>query len=151
MLLLVLASWLERREREAIAYLIAENRLLRRQLGKRRLCLTDDDRRRLAARAYRLGRQALREIATIVTPDTLLRWHRQLIGRKWTYATPRSSRRSVLAEIRRLAVRMAVENPTWGLHANPKRVDERRASRRPLAHRPHPEGARIPPVPERPS
>ena len=88
MLLLVLTGWLERREREALAYLIEENRLLRRQLGGRRLRLTDDDRRRLAVRAYRLGRRALREIATIVTPDTLLRWHRQLIARKWTYATP---------------------------------------------------------------
>jgi hypothetical protein len=62
-----------RREREAIAYLIEENRLLRRQLGTERLRLTDDDRRRLPARAYRVGRVALREIATIATPDTLLR------------------------------------------------------------------------------
>jgi putative transposase len=53
-------------------------------------------------------------IATIVTPDTLLRWHRQLIARKWTDAKPASSRRGVLAEIRRLVVRMAEENPTWG-------------------------------------
>jgi hypothetical protein len=45
-------SWLDRREREAVAYLIEENRLLRRQLGRRRLHLTDADRRRLAARAY---------------------------------------------------------------------------------------------------
>jgi hypothetical protein len=73
LLLLVLTGWLERREREAIAYLIEENRLLRRQLGGRRLRLTDDDRRRLAARASRLGRQTLREVATIVTPDTVLR------------------------------------------------------------------------------
>jgi hypothetical protein len=56
----------------------------------------------------------LREIATIVTADTLLRWHRQLVARKWTYPTPRSSRRGVLAEIRRLIMRMAEENPTWG-------------------------------------
>jgi transposase InsO family protein len=113
-LLVAVAAWLERREREALAYLIEENRLLRRQLGERRLRLTDDDRRRLAVRAYRLGRHALREIATIVTPDTLLRWHRQLIARKWTYAKQGSSRRGVLAEIRRLIVRMAEENPTWG-------------------------------------
>ena len=86
MLLLTVTSWLDRREREMLAYLIEENRVLRRQLGGRRLRLTDDDRRKLAARAYRLGRQALREVATIVTPDTLLRWHRQLIARKWTYA-----------------------------------------------------------------
>jgi hypothetical protein len=58
--------------------------VLRRQLGGRRLRLTDDERRTLAARAYPLGRRTLREVATIVTPDTLLRWHRQLIARKWT-------------------------------------------------------------------
>ena len=49
----------------------------------------------------------------IATPDTLLRWHRQLIARKWTY-TSQPARRGVLLEIRRLAVRMATENPTWG-------------------------------------
>src|SRR5262245_23613800 len=113
MVLLVLTGWLERREREAIAYLIEENRLLRGQLGSRRLRWTDDDRRRLAARAYRVGRRALVDIATFATPDTLLRWHRQLIARKWTYAT-RAGRRGVLAEIRRLVVRMAEENSTWG-------------------------------------
>ena len=106
----VLIGWLDCREREAVAYLI-ENRLLRRQLGRRRLRLTDD-RRRLAARA-RLGRVALRQIATIATPDTLLRWHRQLIARKWTYAR-KSGPRGVLFEIRQLVVRMATENPTWG-------------------------------------
>jgi putative transposase len=109
----VLIGWLDRQEREALAYLIEENRVLRTQLGGRRLRLTDDDRRRLAVRAFRLGRQALRRVATIVTPDTLLRWHRQLVAQKWTYAR-KSSRRGVLAEIRRLIVRMAEDNPTWG-------------------------------------
>ena len=113
MVLGVLTGWLDRREREAITYLIEENRLLRRQLGTQRLRLTDDDRRRLAARAYQVGRAALREIATIATPDTLLRWHRQLIARKWTYGR-RSGRRGVLLEIQRLVERMAEENPTWG-------------------------------------
>jgi hypothetical protein len=69
----VFTSWLDRREREAVAYLIEEIRLLRRQLGGRRLRFTDDDRRRLAARAFRLRRAALWEIATIATPDRLLR------------------------------------------------------------------------------
>jgi transposase InsO family protein len=114
LLLAVLTGWLNRQEREVIGYLVAENRLLRRQLRGQRLRLTDDDRRRLAARAYRLGRQTLRQVATIVTPDTLLRWHRQLIARKWTYTTARSSRRAVMAEIRGLVLRMAEENPTWG-------------------------------------
>ena len=65
------------------------------------------------SRAFRLGRQALRQVATIVTPDTLLRWHRQLVACKWTHAR-RSQPRGVLAEIRRLVVRMAEDNPTWG-------------------------------------
>jgi hypothetical protein len=65
LVLSVLIGWLDCRERQTVAYLIEENRLLRRQLGGRRLRLTDDDRRRLAARAYRVGRAALRQIATI--------------------------------------------------------------------------------------
>src|SRR4029077_1003560 len=101
MVLCVLTGWLDRREREAVAYLIEENRLLRRQFGGRRLRLAEGDRRRLAARAYRVGRAALRDIATIATPDTPLRWHRQLIARKWTYAR-QPGRRNVLLEIRRL-------------------------------------------------
>jgi hypothetical protein len=113
-LLLTVTGWLDRRERKVLAYLMEENRVLRRQVGGRRLRLTDDDRRKLAARAYRLGRQALREVATIVTPDTLLRWHRQLIACKWTYAKKGTTRRGVLAEIRQLVGRMAKENPTWG-------------------------------------
>ena len=112
--LATVAAWLDRREREALAYLIEENRLLRRQVGGRRLRFTDDDRRRLAIRAHSLGRKALREVATIVTPDTLLRWHRQLVARKWTYTRSRTSRSGVLAEIRQLVLRMAEENPKWG-------------------------------------
>src|SRR5258705_7633818 len=140
MLLLVLTGWLEHREREALAYLIEENRLLQRQLGGRRLRLTDDDRRRLAIRAYRLGRRRLREIATIITPDTLLRWHRQLIARKWTYAKPASSRRGVLAEIGRLVVRMAEENPTWG-YTRILGAEERRPSCRAIHDRSDSESA----------
>src|SRR5262245_49451050 len=73
MVLIVLTGWLERRERSALAFLIEENRLLQRQLGGRRLRFTDDDRRRLAGLAHRVVRATLREIATIVTPDTLRR------------------------------------------------------------------------------
>jgi transposase InsO family protein len=50
----------------------------------------------------------------LVTPDTLLRWHRQLVARQWTFPKRRGGRRGVLAEIRKLVVRMAEENPTWG-------------------------------------
>ena len=150
LVLLVLTGWLERREREAIAYLVEENRCLRRQLGDRRLRLTDDDRRRLAARAYRIGRAALRDLATIGTPDTLLRWHRQLIARKWTYAR-RPGRHVVLAEIRQLILRMAEENPTWGytrIQGALKNVGHRvgRSTIRRIL-----KAAGLPPVPERPT
>jgi hypothetical protein len=114
LLLLAIIGWLDRREREALAYLVEENRLLRRLISGRRLRLTDDDRRRIAVRAYRLGRAALRDVATLVTPDTLLRWHWQLVARKWTFPKRRAGRRGVLADIRQLVVRMAEENPTWG-------------------------------------
>ena len=67
-LLIGTVRW-NRQEREVLAYLIEENWILRAQLGGRRLRLTDDDRRRLAVRAFRSGRQALRHVATIVTPD----------------------------------------------------------------------------------
>ena len=87
---------------------------MRQQVNGRRLRLSNEDRRKLAVRAYRLGREALREVATIVTPDTLLRWHRQLIACKWTYAKKGTARRDVLAEIRQLVRRMAEENPRWG-------------------------------------
>jgi putative transposase len=90
LLLMVLTGWLARRQREVVVYLIEGNQCLRRQLGGRRVRLTDDDRRRLASRAYRVGRRALRDIAT---PDTLLRWHRQLIARKWTYGRTSVNRR----------------------------------------------------------
>ena len=146
----VLTGWLDRREREALAYLIEENRLLRRQLGGRRLRLTDDDRRRLAARANRIGRAVLRQVATVATPDTLLRWHRQLIARKWTYVT-RARRRAVLSEIRQLVVQMASENPTWGYTRiqgalkNVGRQVGRSTIRRIL------KAAGLPPVPQRPT
>jgi putative transposase len=146
----VLIGWLDRQEREALAYLIEENRVLRAQLGGRRLRLTDDDRRRLAVRAFRLGRQALRHVAKIVTPDTLLRWHRQLIAQKWTFER-KSSRRGVLAEIRRLAVRMAEDNPTWGytrIQGALKNVGHR-VGRSTIARILKTRG--LPPVPERPT
>jgi putative transposase len=65
-------------------------------------------------RGHRLGRAALRQVATIVTPDTILRWHRHLIAPKWTYAPKRLGRPGAITEIRRLVVRMAEDNPTWG-------------------------------------
>ena len=82
-LLAMLAGWMQRHQQRVITYLIAENRVLKAHLGGRRLRLTDAERRRLAALAHPLGRQRLKEVATLATPDTLMRWHRQLIARKF--------------------------------------------------------------------
>ena len=107
-------AWLGGERYKVIEYLSEENRVLKAHLQNQRLRLTDDDRRRLAVRGAALGRTLLAQVATIVTPDTILRWHRQLIARKWTYPRHRPGRPSTLLEIRRLIVRMATENPGWG-------------------------------------
>src|SRR3989441_3596545 len=86
LLLVTLAGWVNRHQQQVIEYLAEENRVLRGQLTGRRVRLTDDQRRRLAAKGQRLGRRVLRQVVTIVTPDTILRWHRRLIARKWTFA-----------------------------------------------------------------
>jgi putative transposase len=109
-----LIGWLQREQHEVIAYLREENRVLKAQLHNQRLRLTDDERRRLASLGACLGRRLLAQVATIVTPDTILRWHRQLIARKWTYSKGRPGRPNVIPEIRRLVMRMTTENPSWG-------------------------------------
>ena len=116
LLLATFAGWVGRRQTAVIDYLIEENRVLKEQLesGGRRLRFTDEQRRRLAAKGKPLGRQTLRRIATIVTPDTILAWHRKLIAAKWTYPRRRVGRPGVMKEIRELTVRMAEENPSWG-------------------------------------
>jgi putative transposase len=113
-LLVTLAGWVNRHQQHVIEYLIEESCVLKGQLKGRRLRLTDDQRRRLAAKGRRLDRRVLRQVMTIVTPDTILRWHRQLIARKWTFTPTRPGRPRVMKEISTLIVRMATENPAWG-------------------------------------
>jgi hypothetical protein len=113
LILAVVLGWVQSQQQEALEYLRAENRILNGQLRGRRLRLTDPERRRLAVLGQRLGRRRLTQVATIVTPDTILRWHRQLIVQKWTYPRHQPGRPGVLLEIRRLVVRMASENPGY--------------------------------------
>src|SRR6266446_3568977 len=112
----MIAGWLQRHQQHVIAYLQEENRVLKAHLDGHRLRLTDTERRRLAALAYPLGRKRLQEVATLVTPDTLLRWYRQLIARKFDGRTRgrQLGRACVPEEVEQLVVRMAGENPTWG-------------------------------------
>ncbi len=114
-LLISLAGWMNQRHLQTIDYLCEENRVLREQLGDRRLRLTDDQRRRLAARAKVLGRKVPTDVATIVTPDTLLAWHRKLIARKYDgSASRRPGRPPTIRDMETLIVRLAEENRDWG-------------------------------------
>jgi len=113
--LIAVAGWMNQHHLQTINYLREENRVLREQLCGRRVRLNDDQRRRLAARAKGLGRKLLAEVATIVTPETLLAWHRKLIANKYDGTAQRGPGRPRTAgEVEALVVRMAEENRDWG-------------------------------------
>jgi hypothetical protein len=75
--------WLGRVLQEQVDYLKAENHLLRDKLGPKRVRLTDAERRRLAALGKALGRKGLAAVATIASPETILRWYRELVAKKY--------------------------------------------------------------------
>ncbi|MFN0057637.1 MAG: hypothetical protein ACKVX7_04200, partial [Planctomycetota bacterium] len=77
------AGFLNRAQVEIIEYLLEEIRVLRGAIPSERLSITDIQRRRLAAKAIRLTREALEQYASIVRPETLLAWHRRLIAKKF--------------------------------------------------------------------
>ena len=108
----LLAGWLNQEQQKILEFLQEENRVLKEQLGVR-LHFSDDPRRRLAVKGKELGRKLLEEVATLVTPDTILRWHRQLIARKWTYPRRQTGRPPVSPKIEELVVRMATANPRY--------------------------------------
>jgi hypothetical protein len=109
------ALWLDRQQQEVIDYLKEENRLRKEKLGDRKLHFSDAERRRLALRAKVLGRKILAQLDTLVTPDTLLRWHRELIAQKWNNVHQRKpGRPRTKDEIVALILRMAQENSGWG-------------------------------------
>ncbi len=116
LIVVILAGWINRRQQAAIDYLRTENQILREACGKKRIPLTDSQRRRLAIKGKLLGRKLLGDIATIVTPDTILRWHHRLVAMKWDYSHRRklAGRPPVSREIIDLVLRLAAENRGWG-------------------------------------
>ena len=113
---MILAGWINREQQEVIDYLRTENQVLKEQVGKKRILLDNDQRRRLAVKGKVLGRRLLEEIGTLFTPDTILRWHRTLLARKWDYSerkkkTGRPRVRQVIVD---LVLQFARENPSWG-------------------------------------
>jgi transposase len=96
-------------------YLVTENRILRNQVTGR-MRLTDGERKALADIAQKLGKQALKDMATIVKPDTLLAWHRRLVAQKFDGSSQRKppGRPMIDLALEALIVRMAQENRSWG-------------------------------------
>jgi putative transposase len=116
LLITILAGWMTERQQQLVEYLRTENRVLKELHGKKRLRLTDDQRRRLAVPGKALGRKLLGEIGTLVAPDTILRWHRQLIAEKWDYTARRQNkpgRPPITDEVRALVLKLAKENLSW--------------------------------------
>ena len=103
--LIGLAGWINGHQQQIIEYLITENQVLKEKIGKKRILLNDDQRRRLAVKGKVLGRKLLHRVATIVTPDTVLRWHRKLIAMRYDRSASRGlGRPRVAGRIRSLAV-----------------------------------------------
>ena len=115
-LIAIVAGWLQRHQQQVITYLLEETRVLKARLGSRRLHLTDTERRRLATLAHPLGCQRLKEVATLVTPDTLMHWYTRLIAQKFDGRQQRRQlgRPRLAEEVEQLIVCMAEENPTLG-------------------------------------
>ena len=116
LLLAILSGWIHHRQQQMIEFQNDQIETLLKQLGKKRVLLTDDQRRRLAVKGKVLGRKTLRELTTIVTPDTILRWHRELVAQKWDHSEKRKSvgRPRLRQVIVDLILRFAKENPSWG-------------------------------------
>jgi putative transposase len=118
LLMMMFAGWVNRHQLDLIDYLQEENRLLKERLGGRRIRFTDAERRGLARKAHVLGRKALHGLNTLVTPDTLLRWHREWVATKWDYSQRRGpGRPRTMQTIVDLILRMALENRSWGTRA----------------------------------
>ena len=114
-LLAALCGMGNQRQQQIIEFQNAQIEALLKKLGRQRLLLDDDQRRLLAVKGYTIGRKALQELTTIVTPDTILRWHRELVARKFDSNDKRQPGRPRIRQaVIEAIVRFARENPTWG-------------------------------------
>ena len=111
LLFLVLSAWVNRQQQQVIDFYISQTQALLESQGKKRILLSDDQRRVLAVKGKALGRKALTELTTIVTPDTILRWHRELVAQKWDHSDrqkKKPGRPPVSDEVQELVVRFAL-------------------------------------------
>ena len=114
-ILTMLAGWINQHQQDVIEYLKTENAILKEKIGKKRIILSDEQRRKLAVLAKRIGRNGLNEICGIFSPETLLKWHRMLIARKYDGSqSPRIGRPRISEELRNVIIKMAKKNRGWG-------------------------------------
>jgi putative transposase len=111
-----LVAWLVLRARsntaKEIEILVLRHQLAVLRRGARRPRLSWADRAVIAALTRLLPTP--RRLGLLVTPATLLRWHRQLVARRWATEPVRPGRPAIPAGLRALVVRLASENPAWG-------------------------------------
>jgi hypothetical protein len=108
-MLVALAGWMNRQQQDAIEYLRTENRILREKIGQKRIRLNDSQKQRLATAAAKLGRALLAQLDTLVSPETLLRWNRWFIARKYDGSDRRGKRGPIPKKansIRKLVIQM---------------------------------------------
>ena len=115
LLLAILSGWVNQCQQEIIEFQNTQITALMQTLGQKRL-LDDDQRRLLAVKGKAIGRKTLLQLTTIVTPDTILGWHRKLVAEKWDYSQERKSvgRPPTPQEVVDLVLQFARENPSWG-------------------------------------
>jgi len=111
----ILAEWVRHQQEKMIEFLQEELEVLREQMGDKRILLTDDQRRILAVKGMALDKEQLERTCIIVQPDTLRRWHRELVeGNRYKSGQRKTGRPSTDHEIVDLVLRMARENASWG-------------------------------------
>jgi hypothetical protein len=107
----------ERALLEVIDYLMAEVRILRQKYDQdcgKRLLLTDEQRLELAEKGRAVIRQGHGHVIQIVRPDTLMRWYRRLVAKKFDGSKRRTGRPEIPPHVCRLVLRFARENRSWG-------------------------------------
>lgn len=114
-LITTVSLWVNEYQAKRIEFLCREIEVYRRLVGTGRLKLTDGERRELAVLGKAIGLAALRELPTLVTPETILAWHRRLVAKKNDHSAKRGPGRPRKPdELRALMVRLAEENLSWG-------------------------------------
>jgi putative transposase len=104
--------------RQKLEFVPEENRVYRALLDRHspHWRLQDAEREVLAEKGQPLG-QLLEDVITLVQPENLLKWHRQLVAQKWDFSSrkqPKPGRTPVSVEVEQLVVKLARENPSWG-------------------------------------